>query len=505
MQANLSKVNFRKLVHDLADMYQDSTFDVVVIELVANALDARASEISVSWDSQQKVLVVMDDGEGMDSEAFAQYHDFATELKTRGDGIGFAGVGAKISFNISDRVVTETRRGGLSNASDWRWDDDGSLQWGHVSAKRLNADGTRVEVHFGPDHALPDVDRDYLVAVLKRHYLPLFVDEFSRSYATIDMYPKRPIFTIDGAPVPLNDLAATAAFSKKTDIKVSSGNRQVGWGAIGVSELDCPVGNDVYGVLLCTHGKVIKPELFGQSTGLLGTKLFGIIEIPGLIEYLTTNKSDLKGGPGGRSKGLNQLLDPVREELKLFLSQHGVAVAEPQRNQMSTKLERELSKMVKSLPELQDFDGLLRKSKKLRKDDEGNISTSEARSQAEDAEQIPNENNKDGERNNSGGKPRERNVNGTTRAKQQRSRRNQGPRVAFEEHPGRAETAWLDSGTVVINSGNAAYRNRTTNDQARLTYCMFAIGVALDKAEIGQTADGPASYVDKFVTAWGLS
>ena len=105
MQENLSKVNFKKLVRNLADMYHDDTFDVVLTELIANALDAKASKISVSWDRKQHILIVVDDGKGMDSEAFKQYHDFAAELKTRGNSIGFAGVGAKISFNIADRVV----------------------------------------------------------------------------------------------------------------------------------------------------------------------------------------------------------------------------------------------------------------------------------------------------------------------------------------------------------------------------------------------------------------
>ena len=108
MPENRSKVNFRKLVHDLADMYQDHTFDVVLTELVANALDAGAGEIAISWDERRRVLVAADDGAGMDAGAFEQYHDFAAELKTRGDGIGFAGVGAKISFNIADRVINET-------------------------------------------------------------------------------------------------------------------------------------------------------------------------------------------------------------------------------------------------------------------------------------------------------------------------------------------------------------------------------------------------------------
>lgn len=501
MNNNYSKVNFRKLVHDLADMYQDATFDVVLTELVANALDAKANAISVKWDNQRRVLVVTDDGNGMDAEAFEQYHDFAAELKTRGDGIGFAGVGAKISFNIADQVITETRHDGLSNASDWRWYDDGSLRWDRIQLNRLNSDGTRVEVRFSRDHDLPDVDDTYLIDVLKRHYLPLFIDEFVRAYAAINIYPTRPNFTVNGVPVPMDNLTATATLSKRTDIKVRAGNREVGWGAIGVSEYDCPVGADTYGVLLCTHGKVIKPELFGQSTGLLGTKLFGIVEIPGLIQYLTTNKSDLKGG---RSQGLNQLLDPVREELKKFLAEHGVAVAEPQRNRLSSRLERELSKMLKRLPELQDFDGLLRKSRSLRKSDDGDTLASESKSQNENAESRSHNKTGDGNSNSESGKSRQPDKSGNIRTKRQRSRRNQGPRVAFEEHPGRGETAWLDSSTIVINSGHAAYRNRTTNDQAKLTYCMFAMGVALDKAELGQTADG-ASYVDKFVTVWGQS
>lgn len=504
MQEHFSRVNFRKLVHDLADMYHDATFDVVLTELVANALDAKASDISVSWDSNQRILVVTDDGQGMNADAFEQYHDFAAELKTRGDGIGFAGVGAKISFNIADRVLTETRCNEQAIASDWQWHDDGSLRWATIPSNRLISDGTRVEVHFNADSPIPDVDRDYLVAVLQRHYLPLFVDEFVNAYAAINIYPTRPRFTVNGSPVLTGVLTTIAALTKRSDITVAASNRKVGWGAIGISERDCPVGNNAYGILLSTHGKVIKPELFGQSTGMLGAKLFGIVEIPGLIEYLTTNKADLKSGSGARSRELNRLLDPVRDELKKFLSQHGVAVTEPQRNPLSSRLERELSKIVNQLPELRDFDGLLRKSGSLRKSDDGDISASDKKSQAKKQSSNTRNNENTDTGTGASGKSREANPDGNARTQQQRSRRNQGPRVAFEEHPGRGETAWIDSNTIVINSGHTAYRKGATNTQSTLTYCMFAMGVALDKADLDQNGDG-SSYVDKFLTAWGQS
>lgn len=502
MQANFSRVNFRKLVRDLADMYQDETFDVIVTELVANALDAKAREISVSWDGDNGTLVVADDGIGMDSEEFAQYHDFAAELKTRGEGIGFAGVGAKISFNIADRVITETRRDGMSNASDWSWQADGSLVWTPTQANRLNASGTRVEVQFASPNGSADVDSAYLIQILKRHYLPLFIEEFVNSYEAGGIYPNRPRFTVNGSLVAVSSFVDEGTLTEQEPVKLTSAGQPIGWGALGVSERDCPIGNNSYGVLLCTHGKVVKAELFGLSTGLLGTKLYGVVEVPSLIEYLTTNKSDLRSGPGRRSREFHQLLDPIRAQVKEFLAKHGVAVVEPQRNQLSSRLERELSKMIRALPELRDFDGLLRKSRSLRKDASGEINTSVSRSTHGTGGN--NDDPSDSESDGGGGNSRQIDTQGNTKAKQQRSRQNQGPRVAFEEHPSRGETAWIDSNTIVINSGHAAYRLRTTNDQARLTYCMFAMGVALDKADL-EGAEGGGSYVDKFVTAWGKS
>ena len=499
MQERHSKVNFRKLVRELADMYRDDTFDVVLSELVANALDAKPSRILIDWDRGRRVLTVADDGNGMDATAFEQYHDFAAELKTRGDSIGFAGIGAKISFNIADQVITETRRSGVVNSSDWRWHPDGSLRWNRIESDRLQADGTRVEVHFGPDEDLHSVDDKYLLDVLWRQYLPLFVSAFLSTYQSIGMYRSRPQFIVNGVSTPVQDLNTLAALTQTKNLDLRVGTQPIGWGAVGVSERDRPIGDRAYGVLLCTHGKVIKPELFGLSTGSLGAKLFGIVEIPDLVRYLTTNKADLKGGPG-RLSGLNRLLDPVREELRTFLEQQGITTPEQRRNQLTTRLERELIRMVGNLPELQDFDGLLRRSRRLRKSRHGLILTSPNR-QSPGNGTAPEAANGAGASGGSSSKP---DPDGKTPTRRQRSRNNHGPRVAFEEHPNRSETAWLDSNTVVINSGHTAYRQRINQDQARLTYCMFAIGVALDKSDVVESTDG-VSYVDKFIAAWGQS
>jgi len=494
-----SRVNFKKLVTDLADMYHDETFDVVVAELTANALDAGARAIDIDWDGAANILMITDDGRGMRADEFEQYHDLAAELKTRGDGIGFAGVGAKISFNIARRVLTETRHEGKGRASDWYWGANNTLRWQSTAPKHLQVDGTRVEIHF--DAGLPkNIDDGYLVDVLKRHYLPLFITDFVRAYEGIQLYPAVARFTVNGRPIPQTDLSSTAALVAREDYEIKVGATSVGWGAVGVSARDRPIDGQRYGVLLCTHAKVIKAETFGLPTGMLGARLYGVFEIPGLIEYLTANKSDVKGRIGGAHK-LGGILDAVREVAGKFLEAQGVKVAGPRHNPLSGKLEKELERIVGQLPELRDFDGLTPKSLALQKSDEGKIAASAVDDKNGAAQHNAGDGDDDADAGD-GGRSRRRDAAGKTKTKPRRTRKNQGPRVAFEDHPDRPETAWLNANTIVINSGHTAYRNRITNTEARLTYCMFSIGVALDKAELVRASDG-ASYVDRFVAAWG--
>ena len=500
-----SRVNVRKLIEDLADMYPDHPFDVVIAELVANSLDSKAKSIGLEWDDTAGILTITDDGEGMTAQQFEEYHDLAAEFKSRGVGIGFAGVGAKISFNIAGRVITETRRDADAHASDWTWSDNDSLVWRNSTADRLSGDGTRVEVHFNQHHLPPGVDAKYLAEVLRSHFLPLLVREFARSYEHSGIYPACPKLAVNGVPMPRGGLAEVMGLSQSERFLVKKGDRPVGLGVIGLTENG--TSNIENGVLLCTHGKVIKSEMFGLQTGPLGAGLSGMVEIPDLVKFVTTNKSDLKGGRGGHRE-LEELLHPVREKVKEFLAKHGVAQVEQRQNKLSANLERELTKMVKSLPELQDFDGLLAKSLKLRRSETGHIPAEAATRQpvSGDSKQD-NKNDGDGNQESSGKSSNgalQQERRGQEQGKRQMSRRNQGPRVAFEEHPDRPETAWLDASTIVVNSGHKAYRQRITQDQAKLTYCMFSIGVALDKAGLVEPSDG-FSYVDKFIAAWGAS
>jgi len=152
MSLHESNVNFRNLIRDLTDMYTYDVAEVVMIELVANALDAGATAISVDYNPDVKILVVSDNGSGMSLEQFRKYHDLAAGLKSRGSGIGFAGLGAKISFNIAERVITETRSMSFEGGSNWQLvrQEDGNEQliWEDLTPEHLDGCGTRIEVDF---------------------------------------------------------------------------------------------------------------------------------------------------------------------------------------------------------------------------------------------------------------------------------------------------------------------------------------------------------------------
>src|SRR3972149_4495470 len=161
-----SLVNFQNLIQDLVDMYPYNIVEIIITELVANSLDARASAISISFNKDKNLLVVEDNGIGMTKRQFDQYHDFAAGLKARGDGIGFAGLGAKISFNIADRVVTETRNRSFCGGSNWHLKSRKELLWEDIEPVHLLGYGTRVEVWFKSDAQVSYSSREDLVRLL---------------------------------------------------------------------------------------------------------------------------------------------------------------------------------------------------------------------------------------------------------------------------------------------------------------------------------------------------
>ena len=187
MVLHYSSVNFENLIKDLADMYTFPVSEVVLIELIANSLDAKALEIKIFYDVKERLLTVEDNGMGMSKNNFGEYHDFAAGLKKRGTGIGFAGLGAKISFNVASKVKTETFSSSFKGRSNWYLRSKKELVWEEMDKlQSLNHKGTKVQVYFdvlSPQNTIEDIK-----VILMRHFLSLLDENFLNFYNDLDLY-----------------------------------------------------------------------------------------------------------------------------------------------------------------------------------------------------------------------------------------------------------------------------------------------------------------------------
>ncbi|MEK7766972.1 MAG: ATP-binding protein, partial [bacterium] len=127
-----TRIELKHLLEDLRDTYPHPEEEVVVSELVANALDSGATRLAFDADVEAGTLTLVDDGRGMTARQLKSYHDIAATGKARGTGIGFAGVGAKIALLGAEHVVTETRRGAYHRATRWTLESPRRAPWTYV-------------------------------------------------------------------------------------------------------------------------------------------------------------------------------------------------------------------------------------------------------------------------------------------------------------------------------------------------------------------------------------
>jgi len=127
-----TRVNLLRILEDLRDAYPGTIEETIVTEVVANALDSGAREISIGADPAAATLTVSDDGSGMGKQALSRYHDLAASTKSRGRTIGFAGVGIKLGLLVSDHVVTESRNRRSHRATTWRLSSESRAPWSWI-------------------------------------------------------------------------------------------------------------------------------------------------------------------------------------------------------------------------------------------------------------------------------------------------------------------------------------------------------------------------------------
>ena len=116
------KIDIFHALEDFLDAY-DNHAEMVVTEAVANAIDVNASKIDIIMKTDlddNKTIAFHNNGPPMNKTQFTEYHVIAKSNKSKGKGIGFAGIGAKVYLAAwNDTVIhTETTDGTNSFGSD---------------------------------------------------------------------------------------------------------------------------------------------------------------------------------------------------------------------------------------------------------------------------------------------------------------------------------------------------------------------------------------------------
>lgn len=282
-----TRVDLQHLLEDLRDAYPGALEETILTEVVANSLDSGATCLRLTADPALSTLTIVDDGSGMRRRDLVRYHDLASSTKTRGHGIGFAGVGIKLGLLICEDVVTETRRGKEHVASRWHLTGRHKAPWKWIPPPGLVAvHGTGVQLKL--QNALsPLLDEGYLEGVLRRQYQPLLEPAFDEMLAA--HYPKGFRFEVNGRV--LERQPARGAEVSKLAVCLARKRKPAAIGYLARSE--SPFPEDQRGMAISTFGKVIKRgwDWLG-ITPTAPDRMAGMIEAPTLAAALTLNKGD---------------------------------------------------------------------------------------------------------------------------------------------------------------------------------------------------------------------
>ena len=336
-----TRVDLQHLLEDLRDAYTGALEETILTEAVANALDSSATRIRLLTSPADATLTIEDDGRGMQRRELARFHDVAASTKTRGEGIGFAGVGIKLGLLASREVVTETRRGATHVATRWYLASRHRAPWKWIPPPGMTGSrGTAVRLTL-TNQLSPLLDAGYLEETLRRHFEPLLdpaFDDLLRRH-----YRDGIALEIDGRELARADVSG----SERAPISIRLGRRRTP-SAIGFIERHTfPLG-DREGIAISTFGKVIKRgwDWLG-ITPPTRAHISGLIEAPDLAACLTLSKNDFIR-IGSRGASYLAYRKAIQELVSRQLAEWGDARDREARPRIA-RLERDLERVLEDL------------------------------------------------------------------------------------------------------------------------------------------------------------
>jgi hypothetical protein len=471
-----SNVEWRKVLDNFRSAYQSmSPEDILIVELIANCLDAGANHLSLSTrsDDSRFTLQIDDDGKGMRSkEEFERYHDLGSLTKTRGGAIGWAGIGAKLYLDKCDQVYTETRSSTFAGASRWTFRaQDKAPHWDEVKPIGLVSSKTGTSVEVRPTGEVEP--RSFSALNLQRLVLQNY------NYA---LKPHgRAEAEINGEKVSPIDPEQNAKSIHEIDFELKTGETVTG--KFFILDEAAPEGFELVSIVV--HGKTIVDHYdFKQLARIKEIyRVSGYVRCDPLIQIVTTSKDSFNR----KTPLWFEFNKQVGRRFASWLEKEG-ALSRLERDtdldQLASELGKDLNRVF-SLPEIKelglDLFQLLNRRNATIPDGAGGLKGSKTEGVQittgtvggpDGGSGVPTEGEEPGigVRLDSTG-----DLNVSERVRRTRG----GIAIAYSKQPGRPERAWVDPGlrAIVINQANPAFQ--CADELAAIPYytadCCFAV------------------------------
>jgi hypothetical protein len=481
-----TRVNLKHLLEDIRDSYGFPIEESILTELIANALDSRASRIDFFLNPQEKKFTICDNGEGMRKKEIEEYHNIAATTKIRGKGIGFAGIGAKLSLLIAKTVITETKgKYGSRGATYWYLADEKRAPWKFIpfSGKIATPRGTAVTIEL-LDSKSPLLDFDFIQENIKKHYYPLLDKRFQNSILKY-IYKEGVNFFVNGQKIE----------PKKVDFEGVSKTFRVVLGKrqkrlVGFGYLTREGKADFQGVGISTYGKVIKEGwdwlgIFPKSA----SQIYGLVEIPALSEILTTNKNDFLRDSTSLKK-YYRYRKAVQEAILPILEDFGEGEISFEKDLKKLKplqrdIERILRYILNDFPELTSLVGIRRRIKEI--GSYPDLDTNKIEILPADSEKIKEL------------KEEAKREEKTPKLKKKEREKTPGLTISFEKNSQSSDLARIIKNAILINTSHPAYQ-KAKKENFEGYHLLFCVAWTFSKfIEEGRS---PQDFISQFLATW---
>lgn len=337
------KVDIMKVIQNFVEMYPYSAAECLILEAIANCLDAKATRIDLTIYADvegRKVLRVADNGRGMTKDEFEEnYHALSISSKTKGEGIGFAGVGSKlylVFLATGENIVTETKSDDFQSASKITV-IDGEPKWAYVDKRTLVSNGTVYEVRLNASDA-EFLAPERIVRIVQSFYNAILLGRYG------DI-----VISYGGERIAAWKPETSNETGKPVTFKIRNAQFQCFF-SLTKQDLD-----DREGLEIIVFGKRIKEKQWFDFDYLIKSNLrkriAGQILADGLAQLLTTNKSDFRYQAAPRLWGAfrQRAYDAFGDWLECIgaLDEKQFKEDDPKLDSMCKELETQINKLLR--------------------------------------------------------------------------------------------------------------------------------------------------------------